>query len=406
MSFFQWSIGIYSGTDWRRLVPQSESNPVLSAESVSDLKAKFVADPFMAREGGRWWMFFETMPVEGGRGVIGLASSEDARHWSYHQTVLAEPFHLSYPQVFLWNGEWFMLPETAERRSVRLYRAREFPLRWEFESELISNALLDPTVFHHLGMWWIFASPDNSTLLIYYAEKLQGPWLPHPANPIVKDNAMIARPAGRVITHNGQLFRLGQDSIPFYGTRVRAFAIDELSLSEYCETEIAASSILGATRQPAWNGFGMHHADIHQLEDGTFLACVDGSRLAHEQAPETNSGYGICKACVVATGYDARAACLARRLVADSIQVHVMLIEAADRVDTQIRPARVDGAILHRIKINPSNPQAREITTMVLWALQTGLGIDHFHVLEPSLIEGVRSALGEDSPRIVEEYGA
>lgn len=405
MLFFQWSIGMYSGVNWLKLSPHPVSNPVLSANSVTDLRAKFVADPFMTRENGLWWMFFETMPAEGGRGVIGLASSQDATHWTYCQTVLSEPFHLSYPHVFPWNGDWFMLPESAESRSVRLYRAREFPFRWDLDCELIPSALVDPTVFRHQEKWWMFASIGNSTLLLFQADNLRGPWLPHPANPVVKDNSMTARPAGRVLNYKNQLFRLGQDSIPFYGTRVRVFAIDQLSPLEYRETEVAMSPLLAATRKPAWNGFGMHHADIHQLEDGTFLACVDGSALARQPTRDQDCSHASRKICIVASGYDRRVADLAHRLAADSVKVHVMVIEKADRIDTQIRPVSVDGATLHRIRIDPSSPLSSEVANMVLWGLQTGIEFDRVYVLESSLMKDVNSAMGEESPRIVEEYG-
>ena len=39
--------------------------------------------------------------------------------------VLAEPFHLSYPYVFEWQGSHYMIPESGAAKSVRLYRASE-----------------------------------------------------------------------------------------------------------------------------------------------------------------------------------------------------------------------------------------------------------------------------------------
>ena len=49
--------------------------------------------------------------------------------------VLDEPFHLSYPQVFQWQGAWYMTVESAGARRVSLYRATDFPLRWERTSD-------------------------------------------------------------------------------------------------------------------------------------------------------------------------------------------------------------------------------------------------------------------------------
>ncbi|HET9363828.1 MAG TPA: hypothetical protein VFP71_02460, partial [Candidatus Angelobacter sp.] len=53
-----WSIGIYAGKSPLQLSPAAR-NPVISAGDVSDVSARFVADPFMLRVDGLWHMFFE-----------------------------------------------------------------------------------------------------------------------------------------------------------------------------------------------------------------------------------------------------------------------------------------------------------------------------------------------------------
>jgi len=68
-------------------------------------------------------MFFEVMNSQTGKGDIGSAASRDGLHWEYRQIVLSESFHLSYPYVFYVGGEYFMIPESYEANSMRLYRA-------------------------------------------------------------------------------------------------------------------------------------------------------------------------------------------------------------------------------------------------------------------------------------------
>jgi len=99
-----WSIGIYSGDSPLRLHAAADSqNPVLTCKDVSDDNGKLVADPFMVRTEGRWHMFFEV--GADGQGQIGWATSDDAIRWVYGRIVLKEPFHLSYPYVFEWQGD-------------------------------------------------------------------------------------------------------------------------------------------------------------------------------------------------------------------------------------------------------------------------------------------------------------
>ena len=120
-------------------------NPVLTAADVDDLAAEFVADPFLFRRDGRWYLFFEALQAGTGRGVIGLAVSDDARSWSYQGVVLQEEFHLSYPHVFAHGNEVYMTPETLALGCVVLYRADPFPERWRREAELVAGRAADPT---------------------------------------------------------------------------------------------------------------------------------------------------------------------------------------------------------------------------------------------------------------------
>src|SRR5262249_55013165 len=126
-----WSIGIYQGKSPLTLAPALEiNNPVLTHDSVSDAPAMFVADPFMLQAQGMWYMFFEVMNVQTGKGEIGLATSVNALRWRYQQIVLREPFHLSYPYVFQLENDYYMIPESYQANSIRLYKAVEFPTQW------------------------------------------------------------------------------------------------------------------------------------------------------------------------------------------------------------------------------------------------------------------------------------
>src|SRR5215471_11937791 len=122
-----WSIGIYTGASPFRLYPSRKtSNPVLSPEDVTDVSAAFVADPFMLRVNGSWHMFFEVLNSRSDKGEIGLAESTDGYRWEYRQIVLDEPFHLSYPYVFEWKDDYYMMPETLAQGAVSLYVADRF----------------------------------------------------------------------------------------------------------------------------------------------------------------------------------------------------------------------------------------------------------------------------------------
>ena len=274
-----WSIGIYTGESPLHLRQAADvANPILTRENVHDAPARFVADPFMMQRAGVWYMFFEVLNQATGRGEIGLATSGDGFSWTYQQIVLAEPFHLSYPYVFEWQGECYMLPETLAAQAVRLYRAETFPTRWSCVASLVEGSCADPSIFQLDDKWWMFACTtpyQHDTLRLYFANELFGPWREHPANPIVSGNKHNARPAGRVLTFEGKLIRFSQDCVPVYGTQVRAFEIQKLTTGRYVEEEVRCSPVLTASGI-GWNAAGMHHLDAHLCEDGSWIACVDG----------------------------------------------------------------------------------------------------------------------------------
>jgi hypothetical protein len=277
-----WSIGIYAGKSPLELAPAHQvSNPVLTRDSVLDVRASYVADPFMLRARGRWYMFFEVMNAQAGKGEIGLATSKNAVRWHYQQIVLRESFHLSYPYTFQWNDTYYMVPETYQAKSVRLYKAVEFPTRWTLVTTLLGgDDFVDPTIFHFNDHWWLFTDLSRppfyaGILRLFHADRLEGPWIEHPKSPVVEGDPHIARPAGRSIMLNGSIIRYTQDCCPEYGTRVRAFQITELTSTTYREQAVDLPPIVQASGKN-WNQSGMHHVDPHQTDNGQWIACVDG----------------------------------------------------------------------------------------------------------------------------------
>ena len=228
-----------------------------------------------------WYMFFEVMNLRAGKGEIGLAVSQDGGQWTYRQVVLGEPFHLSYPYVFEWDNEYYMVPESYHAKSVRLYKAVDFPTRWSFIRDLlVGDDFVDSSVFRFNDRWWLLTDLARlpyfaGTLRLFSAANLMGPWAEHPKSPLVFGNPHIARPAGRVLVVNGRVIRYTQDCEPVYGSQVRAFEITELTTTTYHEREVHQNPILVASGA-GWNESGMHHIDPHFLDDGRWLACVDG----------------------------------------------------------------------------------------------------------------------------------
>ena len=274
-----WSIGIYRGSSPFSLSEFPGSlNPVIEAASVTDIDAKFVADPFVIQDDSMYYMFFEVLNNKSFKGDVGYAISSDGFHWEYKQIVLSERFHLSYPYVFKSNNEFYMVPETHIDSSVRLYKASHFPDKWVYVRNIVDgNTFVDPSIVFSNNRWWLFVSKRESNVLyLYSAVNLDDEWVEHPLSPIVANNPHYSRPGGRVFEYNGLLYRFSQDDSPYYGTQVWAFRINKLTATEYSEELVSGQPVVKYGFYP-WNIHGMHQVDIFMEKDGYWYAVVDGN---------------------------------------------------------------------------------------------------------------------------------
>jgi hypothetical protein len=205
---------------------------------------RFYADPCVIRVGDVDHLFFEDADVASGIGVIRWLAIGPDGTTSPSQVVLACEHHLSYPFVFRFGDDFYMIPETSENRTVELYRARSFPLRWELEKVLFRDVIAtDATVHTHGGRLWLFMAMSaaggavNDELFLFHADSPHGEWIAHPRNPIVSD-VRRARPAGPLFSEGSTLYRPGQDCADEYGSAFWVSRVDRLDELEYHETPV------------------------------------------------------------------------------------------------------------------------------------------------------------------------
>jgi hypothetical protein len=275
----QWTIGIYRGkTPFQLDHPLNVFNPVIKAEDITDVRAKFVADPFLVKEGSTWYLFFEVYNLDTKQGDLAVATSWNTLFWDYQGLILDEEFHLSYPYVFKWEDEYYMIPESFEANSIRLYKAEEFPKKWKFVQTLVEGGeYVDNSFVHYNGKFWLFSAAEtNDKLHLFYADDLLGPWQEHPLSPIVENNKHKARPSGRMIVYKNELYRYTMDVDPKVGYhQVFAYRITELSPTSYQEELLKEDPIVKPSGS-GWNALGMHQVDPVHASDSEWIASVDG----------------------------------------------------------------------------------------------------------------------------------
>lgn len=273
-----WSIGLYRGTSPLTLQPaEGVRNPIITARDVTDMSARFVADPFLMKRDATWYLFFEVMNRETEQGDLSVATSTDLKTWKYERKILDEPFHLSYPYVFQEAGQYYMIPEAGQSYAIRLYRAKNFPFEWEYQQPLIEGQWVDSSIIKYNDHWYLFTtnSRERDTTRLFHAAALTGPWTEHPKSPVVKGSRAYARSAGRVIYDGTRILRFAQDNEGDYGTKVWAFEIRGLTPETFEHVKAVEDPVLTGSNGD-WQTERMHQLDAHQIGTNDWVASVDG----------------------------------------------------------------------------------------------------------------------------------
>jgi hypothetical protein len=243
---------------------------------------EFVADPFLfVTTDGDWHMFFETYrSSQAPGGVISHARSQNGLQWEYDRVVLESEQHLSFPYVFQWRENHYMVPEqgAAGGRTVTLYQANDFPYNWSKQCDLISadHRTDDAVLFRWNERWWmLMGDHDTASTYLYHAESLTGKWTSHPENPVIQGRPFGFRPGGRPIVSEKDIVLFMQDCQSQYGDKLRAFEVTELSVSNFDDRECQNSPVLEGSGGTGWNSGRMHHIDPWYV-DGRWWCAVDG----------------------------------------------------------------------------------------------------------------------------------
>ena len=264
----QWSLAVSWGNQ--------DAVPLLSKVcTIQPPGDRLWADPHVLHRGDRYHVFFEEALFSRGRGHIAVLSFDESGVIEPARTVLERPYHLSYPFVFEYESELFMIPETSQNSTIELYRCVDFPTGWEFVRNLMTNVrAVDSTVVCYRGLWWLFtflrhegAIPHGELFLYSSDDPVGGTWRPHERNPVVSDERR-ARPAGPFFVHSGELYRPSQQCTPDHRYAVCINQVNVLTRDEYEETTLACL-------RPEWD-HGL--AGMHTLTRIDNVSVVDALR--------------------------------------------------------------------------------------------------------------------------------
>lgn len=124
---------------------------------IKNPKGYWLADSLLFSTEEKCFLFVEAYDETSKLGKIGILEFNN-NGFNNFKIIIEEKFHLSYPYVFEYKNEYYMIPESSEDNSIYLYKANCFPYKWERIKKIASGKFVDTTVIQENG----------STFLVYF----------------------------------------------------------------------------------------------------------------------------------------------------------------------------------------------------------------------------------------------
>ncbi|EGT5658114.1 hypothetical protein JD793_004300 [Citrobacter braakii] len=206
----------------------------------------FQADPFIIEKNNKVYIFYEAFRFRNSKGVL------RCRILDAELTELADvklegfdnlKCHLSFPFLFHYDNQLFMIPESSEKNCVILFQSIDFPVRWKKIKVLVSDvALTDNVFFPFNGHLYLLSTTIDGKLTIHMADRIDGPW--QKITPALHVCNHHHRGAGLPHRINNKMYFLTQECTPEnYGKSVYIKELTSLSISVFTERMISQVNV-------------------------------------------------------------------------------------------------------------------------------------------------------------------
>lgn len=203
---------------------------------IKDSYRYWTADPFLAEENGKYYLFFEAYDRLKRKGVLGYREITESSAGKI-KIIYECDSHLSYPFIFKENGTYYIVPESKASGELFRLKCEHFPDKWVKEKVIAKVGVVDTTIVHHNGVDYfvsqrVFNAGRFDRLDLFYIEN--GKLCECKNNP-PKIDAETARGAGKFFEYNEKLLRPSQNCGAQYGDKLNFNEVTEISKDGYDE---------------------------------------------------------------------------------------------------------------------------------------------------------------------------
>ena len=204
------------------------------------------ADPFIRVIGDKTYIIFEEYPVGKKKAYICAGELDKLKNEIINTTIILEPeYHVSFPFIFDFGKEIYMIPESSLNNSIDIYKFIDFPYSLQKINTLCSSIKCVDSVITvgEEGSYLltsILSENDPMGVSNLYKFKIVGQ---HPSEykldwkskQLVSSEYRISRNAGEILIRSGNKFRVAQDSMIRYGHNIIFIEILEINDRNYDE---------------------------------------------------------------------------------------------------------------------------------------------------------------------------
>ena len=177
----------------------------------------WMADPLLFTKDGKDWLFVELYEKSCSLGRIAVI---DPDHLTKEPVIIIrEPYHMSFPMVFEWNGDYFMIPETSGNHSINLYKCEQFPYHWQCVASFGVDALIVDSVVTNktdacITLLGSETNPENELLVRFVTYRIFKTDTGFELDYSPSDRAFtyIERNGGYPVTRNNRQYLVTQNS--------------------------------------------------------------------------------------------------------------------------------------------------------------------------------------------------
>lgn len=211
---------------------------------IKDSYRYWTADPFLVKNGDKYYLFFEAFDRLKRKGVIGFREIISGSFGKINVVYEADS-HMSYPFIYKENDTFYMIPESKDSGDLFRLKCVDFPHKWEMDKLISSKPLVDTTILDFNGTrYYVSEKVDVPGVFnrvdLFYEEN--GKFKECENNP-VKDDVNTARGAGSFFEYNGMLVRPSQNCGKSYGEKLNFNQVIDISKVGYREKLIKSVSV-------------------------------------------------------------------------------------------------------------------------------------------------------------------